>query len=47
MRRLRCKGEEDKWCDKNGSRIDLRSDIVIKGVEGVEEAVVPIEPYST
>ena len=32
---LRCKGEEDKGRHKDGSRIDLRGDVVVNGVEGV------------
>ena len=31
--RLRCKGEEDKGRHEDGSRIDLRGDVVINGVE--------------
>ena len=45
--RLRCKGEEDKGSHEDGSRIDLRGDVVINGVEGVEEGVAPIDPSST
>ena len=47
MCRLRCKGEEDKGRHKDGSRIDMRGDVVINGVEGVEEGVAPIDPSST
>ena len=47
MCRLRCKGEEDKSRHEDGSRIDLKGDIVINGVEGVEEGLVPIDPSST
>ena len=36
MRRLSCKGEEDEWCHKDGLRIDLRGDIVVNRVKGVE-----------
>ena len=36
VRRLRCKVEEDKGRHKDGSRIDLRGDIFINGVEGVD-----------
>ena len=45
MRRLRCKGEEDEGCNKDGSRIDLRVGVVINGVEGFEEVVAPIDVY--
>ena len=34
--RLRCKGEEDKGCHEYGSRIDIRGEVVINGVELVE-----------
>ena len=47
MCRIRCKGEEEKGRHKDGSSIDLRGDVVINGVEGVEEGVVPIDPSST
>ena len=47
MRRLRCKGEEDKGRHDDGSRIDLRGDVVINGVERFEEGVAPIDPSST
>ena len=43
VRRLRYKGEEDKGSHKDGLRIDLRGDVVINGVEGVEEGVAPID----
>ena len=43
--RLRCKGKEDERRNKDGIRIDLRGDIVINGVEGVEEGVAPIDLY--
>ena len=41
VRRLRCKGRHE-----DGSRIDLRGNVVINGVEGVEEGVAPIDPSS-
>ena len=47
VRRLRCKGKEDKGRQKDGSRIDLRGDVVINGVKGVEEGVAPIDPSLT
>ena len=47
VRRLRCKGEEDEGRNENGSRIDLRGDVVINGVEGAEEGLEPIDMYST
>ena len=47
VRRLRCKGKEDERRNEDGLRIDLRGDFVINGVEGVEEGVAPIDPYST
>ena len=31
--RLRCKGKEDKGSHEDGSRIDLRGDVVINRVE--------------
>ena len=43
---LRCKGKEDERRNKDGIRIDLRGDIVINGVEVVEEGVAPIDLYS-
>ena len=46
VRRLRCKGEEDKGRHEDGSRIDLRGDVVINWVEGFEEGVAPIYPAS-
>ena len=46
VRRLRCKGEEDKERQEDASRIDLRGDVVINRVEGVEEGVAPIDPSS-
>ena len=45
--RLSCKGGEDKGRHKDGSRIDLRGDVVVNGVEGVEEGVAPIDPSLT
>ena len=36
VRRLRCKGKEDKGHHKNGSRIDPIGDVVINGVKGFE-----------
>ena len=47
VRRLRFKGEEDKGHHEDGSRIDLRGDVVINWVEGVEEGVAPIDLSST
>ena len=47
VRRLRCKVEEDKGCHKDGSRIYPRGDVFINRVEGVEEGVASIDPYST
>ena len=47
VHRLRCKGEADMGSHKDGSRIDLRGDFVINGVEGVEERVARIDPSST
>ena len=44
VRMLRCKGEEKKGCHKDGSRIDMRDDVVINGVEGVEDGVALIDP---
>ena len=43
-RRLRCKGEEDEGRHEDGLRIDPRGEVVINGVEGVEEGVAPIDP---
>ena len=45
--RLRCKGEEDKGRHRDGSRIYMRSNVVINGVEGVEEVVAPTDTSST
>ena len=36
IRSLRCKGEDDKGRHKDGSSIDLRGDVVINWVKGVE-----------
>ena len=47
MRRLRCKGEKEEGHHEDGYRIYLRGDVVINGVEGFEEGVAPIDPYST
>ena len=47
MRRLRCKGKDDKGRHEDESSIDLRCDVVINGVEGVEEGVSPIDPSLT
>ena len=47
MRRIRCKGKEDEGHHEDGTSIGLRGDIVINGVEGVEEGVAPIDPSST
>ena len=47
VHRIRCKHEEDKGSHKYGPRIDMRCDVVIKRVEGVEEGVAPIDPSST
>ena len=44
VHRLRCKGEENKGHHKDGLMIYLRCDVVINGVEGVEEGVAPIDP---
>ena len=44
---VRCKGEEEEGRHEYGSRIDPRGDVVINGVEGVEEGVAPIDPSST
>ena len=46
VHRIRCKGEEDEGRHEDGSRIDPRGDVVINGVEGVEEGVAPIDPSS-
>ena len=40
---VRCKGEEEEGRHEYGSRIDPRSDVVINGVEGVDEGVEPID----
>ena len=45
--RLRCKGEEDKGRHQDGSRIDMRGDVVINRVERVEEGAAPIDPSLT
>ena len=47
VHRLRCKVKEDEGCHEDGSRIDPRGDVVINGIEGVEEGVAPIDPSST
>ena len=47
VHRLRCKDEEEEGRHKDGSRIDPRGDVVINGVEGVEEGVEPIDPSLT
>ena len=47
MRRLRCKGEEDKGSHEDGSRIDPRGEVVINGVKEVEEGLASIDPSST
>ena len=44
---LSCKGEDNKGRHEDGSRIDLRDDVAINGVEGVEEGVASIHPSST
>ena len=44
MHRLRCKGEEGKEHHEDGLRIDMGGDVVVNGVEGVEEGVAPIHP---
>ena len=44
---LRCKGEEDKRRHEDGLRIDSIGEVFIKGVEGVEEGVAPIDPTLT
>ena len=41
------KGEEEEGRHKDGSRIDPIGDIVINGVEGVEEGVAKIDPSLT
>ena len=46
VRKIRCKGEEEEGRHEDGSRIDPRGDVVINGVEGVEEEVAPIDPTS-
>ena len=46
VHRLRCKGKEDKGCHGDGPRIDMRGDIFINWVEGVELGVAPIYPAS-
>ena len=47
VRRFRCKGEENRGRHEDGSRIDLRGEVFINGVEGVEEGVAPIDPSLT
>ena len=47
MRRLRCKGKYNKGSHEDGSRIYLRGEVFIIGVEGVEEGVAPIDPSLT
>ena len=47
VRRLRCKDEEEKGRHEDGSRIDLIDDVIINGVDGVEEGVAPIDPSLT
>ena len=47
VRRIRCKGKEDEGRHKDGSRIDPRDDVVINGVEEVEEGVASIDSPST
>ena len=47
MRRIRCKGEDEKGRHEDGSSIDLRGDVVINRVEGVEDKVAPIDPSLT
>ena len=42
---LRCKGEEDKGCNEDGSRIDMRGDVLIIGVKGAEEGLSPIDMF--
>ena len=44
VHRLRYKGEEEKGCHKDMSRIDPRADVFVNRVEGVEEGVAPIDP---
>ena len=46
VRSLRCKGKEDERRKEDGIMIDLRGEIVINGVEVVEELVAPIYLYS-
>ena len=41
MRRLRCKGKEDKGCHKDGSRIDPRVDVVIKVTVWWTPVIIP------
>ena len=47
VRMLRCKGEEDRGSHEDGSRIDMRGDVFINRVEGVEDKVAPIDPSLT
>ena len=47
VRMIRYKGKEYKGRHGHGPRIDLRGDVVINGVKGVEEGVAPIDPSST
>ena len=47
MYRLRCKGKEEEGRHEDGSSIDPRGDVVVNGVNGVEEVVVPIYPSLT
>ena len=42
-----CKDEEDEGRNEDGSRIDMRGDVVINGVEGAEEVLAPIDMFST
>ena len=44
--RRRHEGEEEEEGQEDQSRIDQRGDVVINGVEGVEEGVAPIDPSS-
>ena len=46
MHRLRCKGKEDERRNMDGLRIDMRGDVVINGLEVVEEGVSKIDLYS-
>ena len=44
VRKIRCKGEEDEGCHKDGSSIDPRGNVVINGFKGFVEGLAPIDP---